>query len=344
MNAPGLIYPQNVLGVDPKLKLSLSMNINLAVQRDLGFGTVMEVAYVGTLGRHLLWQRQTNAIPLGANFAAANIDPTNGKPLPSQFEEPIVGYGNIGIVEAASSSNYHSMQVSVNRRFARNLQFGASWTWSKTMDFNDGDGDSIVPLVPRSYYYGMASFDRTHALKINWLYDLPKVRLNWAPAQHILNNWQLAGIVSFVSGAPTTVSFTTTNGMDITGTSSLGPRVNVVCNPLLAKGDRTFYKNFNTSCFQLPAVGTFGNAARTELRGPGISNFDLSVFKNFTIRERLQVQFRCEAYNAFNHTQFSAFNTAAQFSPTGQQVNTNFGAYTAARNPRIGQLALKVTF
>ena len=72
--------------------------------------------------------------------------------------------------------------------------------------------------------------------------------------------------------------------MDITGTSSLGPRVNVVCNPLLAKGDRTFYKNFNTSCFQLPAVGTFGNAARTELRGPGISNFDLSVFKNFTIR------------------------------------------------------------
>lgn len=344
LNAPGLIYPQNVLGVDPKLKLSLSMNINLAVQRDLGFGTVMEVAYVGTLGRHLLWQRQTNAIPLGANFAAANIDPTNGKPLPSQFEEPIVGYGNIGIVEAASSSNYHSMQVSVNRRFARNLQFGASWTWSKTMDYNDSDGDSIVPLVPRSYYYGMASFDRTHALKINWLYDLPKVRLNWAPAQHILNNWQLAGIVSFVSGAPTTVSFTTTNGMDITGTSSLGPRVNVVCNPMLSKGDRTFYKNFNTSCFQLPAVGTFGNAARTELRGPGISNFDLSVFKNFTIRERLQVQFRCEAYNAFNHTQFSAFNTAAQFSPTGQQVNTNFGAYTAARNPRIGQLALKVTF
>jgi hypothetical protein len=91
-------------------------------------------------------------------------------------------------------------------------------------------------------------------------------------------------------------------------------------------------------------VGTFGNAASTELRGPGIDNFDLSVFKNFTIHERLHVQFRCEAYNAFNHTQFGAFNTAAQFSPTGQQVNTNLGVYTAARNPRIGQLAIKATF
>jgi len=71
------------------------------------------------------------------------------------------------------------MQVSVNRRFARICSSAPVGRGSKTMDYNDSDGDSIVPLVPRSYYYGMASFDRTHALKINWLYDLPKVRLNW---------------------------------------------------------------------------------------------------------------------------------------------------------------------
>src|SRR5205085_8225939 len=135
-------------------------------------------------------------------FNPAYIDPTNGKPLPSQFERPIVGYNSVGLVETASSSNYHSMQVSINRRFARNLQFGANWTWSKAMDFNDNDTDTIIPLVSRSWYYGLASFDRTHALKVNWLYDLPNLRTGWEPAKRVLNHWQLAGIASFVSGAP----------------------------------------------------------------------------------------------------------------------------------------------
>ena len=169
------------------------------------------------------------------------------------------------------------MQVSVNRRFARNLQFGASWTWSKTMDFNDGDGDSIVPLVPRSYYYGMASFDRTHALKINWLYDLPKVRLNWAPAQHILNNWQLAGIVSFVSGAPTTVSFTTTNGMDITGTSSLGPRR---LQPAAGEGRSDVLQELQ---YQLLPVAGRGNIR--ERRPDGIARTGNQQLRSFGVQE-----------------------------------------------------------
>jgi len=154
----------------------------------------------------------------------------------------------------------------------------------------------------------------------------------------------LAGIVSFVSGAPTTVSFTTTNGMDITGTLQSGAAGERRLQPAAAKGDRTFYKNFNTSCFQLPAVGTFGNARPDGIARPGIRQL-----RSFGVQELHHPRAGSSAVpvrslHAFNHTQFSAFNTAAQFSPTGQQVNTNFGAYTAARNPRIGQLALKVTF
>jgi hypothetical protein len=177
---------------------------------------------------------------------------------------------------------------------------------------------------------------------VNWVYDLPNIPSHWAPAERIFNNWQFVGIASFVSGAPTTVTFTTTNGADITGTSSLGPRVNVVCSPKLSSP--TFSQNFNTSCFQLPAVGTVGDAGKDTLRGPGINNFDLSLFKNFTIRERVHLSFRADAYNALNHTQFSAFNTAAQFSPSGQQVNTALGQYTTARNGRIGELSLRATF
>jgi len=109
-----------------------------------------------------------NPVPVGANFNPANADPTNPKvPLSSAFLRPTPGYENIGILEAASSSNYHSLQVSANRRFAHGVQFGANWTWSKAMDFNDNDIDNIGVLAPRrSWNCGLASFDRTHDLKI----------------------------------------------------------------------------------------------------------------------------------------------------------------------------------
>jgi hypothetical protein len=258
------------------------------------------------------------------------LNQTEGDAVPA-FLRPIVGYNNVGLLETASSSNYHSMQASVNRRFAHSVQFGVNWTWSKAMDYNDGDTDSISALVPvRVWNYGMASFDRTHAFKFNWLYDVPSLKTGMAPLKFIASDWQLYGVASFVSGAPTTVGFTTTNGIDITGTASHGPRINVTGNPVLAKDDRTFYQNFNTSVFQLPAVGTFGNSAKTLLRGPGINNWDLSLSKNFPIKERVKVQFRWETYNAFNHTQFSAFDTTARFDATGRQVNGALSQFTVA--------------
>lgn len=93
-----------------------------------------------------------------------------------------------------------------------------------------------------------------------------------------------------------------------------------------------------------PAVGTIGNSARTSVRAPGFHNWDLTAAKAFPIAERVRMQFRAEFYNAFNHTQFSAFDTAARFDARGQQVNARFGEMTAARAPRLIQLALRVTF
>jgi len=112
----------------------------------------------------------------------------------------------------------------------------------------------------------------------------------------------------------------------------------------LSKSERSFYRNFRTDVFALPARGTIGNAANTLIRGPGINNWDLSLFKTFPVREAMRFQFRCELYNAFNHTQFSALDTTARFDASGNQVNANFGAFTAARQPRVMQLALRLYF
>jgi hypothetical protein len=91
-------------------------------------------------------------------------------------------------------------------------------------------------------------------------------------------------------------------------------------------------------------VGTIGNAARTNLRGPGINNWDIALFKNIPVQERVKMQFRAEFYNAFNHTQFSSFDASARFDAAGRQVNARFGEYTASRTPRILQFALRVNF
>jgi Carboxypeptidase regulatory-like domain/TonB-dependent Receptor Plug Domain len=342
----GLLFPSNVLGLDRIGKVPTVMNFSLSVQRNVGAGIVVDVGYVGSLARHLLWQRNLNAIPFGANFDPKNADPTSpGVPLSQAFLRPFPGYGNINFREWASSSNYYSLQVTVNRRFTRGVQFGGSWTWSKALDFNDTDNESVSTLIPvREANYGLASFDRTHVLKINWLWDLPKTGWKSLPARAVLNDWQVSGIASFVSGTPLGIGFSTVSAMDITGSPTDDARIVVTGDPVLPKGERAFSRNFRTEVFQLPARGTYGNAAKTLIRGPGINNWDLAIFKTFPIREQMRFQFRWEMYNAFNHTQFSGLDTAARFDAAGNQVNSRFGEFTSARNPRQMQFALRFYF
>ncbi|MBI4873960.1 MAG: carboxypeptidase regulatory-like domain-containing protein [Acidobacteria bacterium] len=346
LNSRDVASPQNVLGIDTIGKLPTVYNWSLTVQRDIGFGTVLDAGYVGSVGRHLMWQRDINIVPLGANFDPANIDPTTRRAYPKPFLVPYTGYNNVDYREWASSSNYHSMQVTVNRRFARGLQFGAAWTWSKAMDYNSGDTNSVSALVPvRVWNYGLSDFDRTHILKINWLWDVPKAPLANAVLDRVVNGWQLSGIASFVSGNPMSVGYGTTTAIDITGTPTQGARIVVLGSPVLPKSERTFDRYFDTEVFRLPAVGTFGNAARTLLRGPGVNNWDIALFKNIPVREKMRFQFRWETYNTFNHTQFSGLDTTARFDPaTGEQVNARFGELTGARDARIMQLALRFLF
>jgi len=131
---------------------------------------------------------------------------------------------------------------------------------------------------------------------------------------------------------------------DITGTPSQAPRIVVTDDPVLPKSERTFQRNFRNDVFRLPATGTFGNAAKTLIRGPGVNNWDIAVFKNIPLYERVRIQFRCETYNTFNHTQFTGLDTTARFDAQGNQVNGQFGQFTAAARARSIQFALRASF
>jgi hypothetical protein len=345
LSSAGVVFPQTVYAADRTSKNPSVMNLSLSVQHRLPFSTILDVGYSGSLARNLFWRRPLNAVPMGRRFDPAYKDPTTTSALPTAFLTPIRGYTGITQYEAAASSNYHSLQVSANRRFATRLNLGASWTWSKAMDFVDSDTSDISPFVsPRVWQYGLAGFDRTHVLKVNWVWDVPGTSSRNPFLRAVLNNWQVSDILSFISGSPLGIGVSSTTGIDITGTPNQSARSVVTANPVLPKSERTFSRNFRTEVFQLPAVGTVGNAAKTVLRGPGINNWDFALFKSFPIREAARLQFRWEMYNAFNHTQFSGLGTSAQFDAQGRQVNQTFGEFTSARNPRIMQFALRLSF
>ena len=346
LQSSGLVSPQSIIGLDPIGKIPTVMNYSIALQRSLWGGTVVDVAYVGSLGRHLMWQRNLNAIPFGTDFRPSSADPTNPRAtLQPQFLRPYIGFQDISMREWGSSSNYHSLQVTANRRFTKNLQFGAAWTWSKAMGYADTDTEAVSTLIdPRVWNYGLAAFDRTHIVKINWLWDSRKLPVRSRVLSQVVNYWQLSGVTSFISGPPVAVGLSTVTATDITGSPTDLARVVVTGNPVLPMSERSLTRFFRTDVFQIPAIGTFGNAGRTQLRGPGINNWDMAIFKNFPIHEQVRLQFRCEMYNAWNHTQFSGLDAGARFDAQGRQVNARFGQLFSARAPRQIQLALRFYF
>ena len=193
--------------------------------------------------------------------------------------------------------------------------------------------------------FQLAGFDRTHIIKLNYLYDLPRMRNGNALLKGVVDGWQLSGITSFVSGQPLGVGYSTTTAVDTTGTPDLGARTVITGSAILPKDQRSFNRYFNTSVFALAPVGTVGTAGRTVFRGPGVGNWDASMAKSFRIQERVQLRIRVEAYNAFNHTQFNGVNATAQFNPTtGAQTNAAFGQITSTRSPRTVQLGARLSF
>ena len=343
LQSAGVLFPSGTNSFNRNNKTPAIYNLTFGIQHQLPASVLVDVSYVGTMGRRLAQTRNLNTLPYGARFLPQNADPTNpSRPLPDDFLRPMPGYSGITYSENAYSTNYHSLRVGANRRLSRGVQLGAAYTYSKLMEY------SSIPMYRplRVWSYGKAGSDQTHNLVLNYTWDLPKAsRLaDNAVVRVAFDNWQISGITAFVSGQPSGVGFSTTDGADLSGGGD-GTRIIVTGKAPLPHGERTQQRWFDTSVFARPAKGDPGNAPRDVFRGPGHNNWDLSITKNFPVfSESRYFQFRTELYNAFNHTQFSGVDSGARFDPSGNQVNARFGQVTSARNARVMQMSLRLTF
>lgn len=355
LTAPLRLTPANVFGIQTRYQPPAAYNWNFGVQRNLGWGTVVDIAYVGDASRHGMQTRDLNATRYGTNFLPSSIDSTvaGNKPLPANFLRPMPGYGSIQYMEFASNSNYNALQIQLNKRAGRNLTFGLSYSWSKVLDVADTSSSAVNPYLNyNSRNYGPALFDRRQTLTINYVYSLPALAKYWDNSftRISLNGWRIAGIASVIDGPPVPINYTFVTATDVTGATGVGidSRVDLTCNPNLPGSQRPFYRAFDTSCVQPPTVSELGigNASKYPLTGPRTTNFDISLYKQFAIGpvESRRLELRFESYNALNHPQFTAFDNNARFDSKGSQTNATFGQYNAAAPGRRLVVAAKIYF
>jgi hypothetical protein len=315
-------------------------NFSLGIQQQIDRAIMTDLSYVGSLSRHLLWQRNINAVPMGANHLdlhPENRDPTApSRPLPRNFLRPYLGFGDIYCFEFASTVNYHAFQWKVSRRMAWGLQIATRYTFSKALGSAATDTTQVSPFfAPRERNYGPLRTDRTHVLTVRYTWKLAKFgkQLGWRAAKAVTDGWEISGTGRFSSGAPFTPRFTTVDGQDITGTPSESARINLVdpeADPLY--------------CFGRPSRGSFGNAGVGILRGDGINNWNAAIYRQFKLSEPLTIQVRLETFNTFNHTQFSALRAKARFDLQGAQVDPMFLQPTRARSARRVQITLRLNW
>jgi hypothetical protein len=352
LNTSGVLFPSNVAGWNYDYKIPTLYSWSLGVQRDIGHGMSAEVTYVGNRGRDLVQSRNINTLPYGARFLPSSQDPSSpGVPLADNFLRPYPGYGNITMYEWTGKSQYTALQTALNRRYRNGLAFGVAYTLSRSLDYTSGDYfQSGLPLYRplEEWSWGRSAFDQTHVMNINYTWDVPHLsKLLPNPViSAIFDRWQIAGITTFASGTPLGFSFTTSNNVDLTGGGD-GQRVVLTGPAELSRGDRSFTRWFNTGSVALPARGEFGNAPKDVVSGPGVHNWDVSLFKNIPLGAAAKgriLQFRWEMYNVFNHTQFNGVDTSAVFDAQGNQIDTLFGTITSTRTPRVMQGALRFQF
>ena len=335
-------------------------NFNLSIDRRIG-SNLFSVGYTGSLGRHLQWERNINAVPAGADFYQTlnpqNKNPQSSSALSTNFLRPYSAYGDIYLYEFATNSNYHALLLSAQHRLAHGFNVSANYTFSKALDTSDGYSNAVDPFLdPRSRNYGPAGFNKTSVFSADFHYDLPKPgrMTGFRPLGWFADNWELSGVTRMMTGLPLTPGYSLITGINSpTGTPSETARMEVInpTAPLASRfGPPPEPAGQATVANAGPWLSTstapeFGNLGQNTLTGPGTNNWDLSLYRILPFKEdRLKVMLRLETYNTFNHTQFNGINSTAQFNTLGQQVNTAFLLPNSARPPRYVQIAMRVTF
>jgi len=338
---PGALPPPaQLVGVDYNTTNTPHMyQWNLNIQRQLFESTTLTVGYVGSRGLHLYAARDINpvlpnanglfGVPRGAIPGIVSNPRRNPAAAALSSEAPV------------ADSNYHSLQVGLNRRFSHGVQSQLSYTWSKCLDDASGTYglEGGIPWsnpLNGSFDHGRCLFDRPHVFNLSGVYALPFKR------NILVKGWQMSGGLTVQSGSPWNVL----NGFDQSGSAVANQRPNLVM-----PADQLITGNVNQwanpAGFSLPAPGTLGNLQRDFMTGPGTVNTNYSVHKETVIKEQVRLQFRAEFFNLFNHANFALpnANVFVQTANGGGAPNPTFGKITATTTAsRQIQFALKILF
>ncbi len=337
----GALFPSGLNAPLSPWKYPTVQKWSLSVQREVLPDTTATIGYVGTRGTHLLGNLDINQGAPNALVAQGSISP--------DAVRPFLGFSSIQGYADIFNSNYHSLQASLVRRLKHGVSFQASYTYSKVL--TDNSGPNAYPSFPQDSHnihgeYGPADFDLTHILTFNYSWDLPFFKSTHGFAKAVLDGWQVSGITSFQSGQPLSVIFFG----DPAGVFLFGKeRPNQVGDPFMAgrvaanpgcAAPASVHNRdnwFNPCAFATQDPGTFGNEHRGALRGPHIQNWDLGLMKNFVLHERVDLQFRAEAFNLFNHPNLATPDTAID-------DGANFSKILGSLSPRILQMSLALKF
>lgn len=327
---------------------------SLGIQREIAPSVVAVVQYVGMTGWHQDDQRAINTLPLTDSSNPANpydqrerVSTGGNANLYRQY----LGFGGITQTENITNSNYNSLQAGLRMQNKHGLSLQLSYTYSHEIDIQSGDLNStnqqgsagrISNPFDINYDRGSGTIDRRNVFSANYIYNLPFfLNSQNALARNLLGGWQISGITTAQDGNPVNVTYSPdTLGLGGADNRDTTNRPNLV-NPVSYPHRQLAW--FNTSAFGAPVAPWdggpnqgFGTAAKDTIVGPGLFNWNLSLFKQFRITEGTSFQFRAESYNTFNHTEWNNINTGF--------TNTNFGQVTSTYDPRTLQFGAKFLF
>jgi hypothetical protein len=253
---------------------------------------------------------------------------------------PFLGYDAIDLFEPVFTSNYNGLQAQLRKQFTANSTIVVNYTWSHAMGTATNDFRAPQDSRNISAEYGNLDYDRRHVFNASYVYHLPFYRNQQGFTGHVLGGWEVSGIVYLNSGSHVTPSLSRDPaGLGVRDPNTFeGGRPDQIGDPN-SNAPHTIDQWFNTDAFAAVPTGEIrpGNAPRGSIIGPGYARWDASLFKNTKISERFNLQFRAEAFNVLNHTNF---NNPASTSLT----SSLYGKITTARDPRQIQLALKLLF
>jgi hypothetical protein len=341
-------------GVQPDLRTPTVESWSLKVEQQITPSTSVGVSYIGSHGYHEL-------LSVDANLPAPTICPAS--PCPAGYPAGTLYYPTNANLQnnavwntthwfSQGISSYNGLEVDVNRRLARGLQFRGVYTFSKALDDGDNMNTSVAtnspafvanPLDPKADY-GPASFDVRHAGVINATYELPFGRGQNSDGSpwvgRLFGNWQVSGIETLQSGLPFTPQLSYNPSNDGDTRNPVRPSINpTFTGPVILGGANQY---FNPNAFIQPLPGTYGNVGRNTLQAPGLVSTDIAVARKFSLSERLNLQFRAEIFNLFNHTNFNAPNPVVYAAATGGPSPTAGVITSTTTTSRQVQFGLKL--